>query len=142
MTGSLALRDFFVANALWELALAAIRTFVILWLTRGLGIGLSSAALVVGAAAVLVPAGAAVSGRLADRHGARRVMTVAVAIFGAGLLAPLAFASAGPILPADVGRRGGRPARLDPLPAPGPLTGGPQRPTTSHTSAPGGPCTR
>ena len=39
-----ALRAFFVANALWEAALGAIRTFVVLWVTAGLGLSLVASA--------------------------------------------------------------------------------------------------
>ena len=77
------LRAFFFANALWELSLGALKTFVILWLTRGLGIALSTAALLVGAVALLILVGAGTSGKLADRFGRRRVMRWAVVAFGA-----------------------------------------------------------
>lgn len=87
------LRSYFVANALWELSLGALKTFVILWLTRGLGISLSGAALAVGAVAVFVLVGAAGSGKLADRYGRRRVMLAAVVMFGLALLVPLLFTS-------------------------------------------------
>lgn len=93
-----ALRAFFVANGLWELALAALKTFVILWLTRGLGITLSGAALVVGAAALVIVGGAGVSGWLAGRYGRRRVMLVALVVFGVGLLVPLATTALGPLI--------------------------------------------
>jgi MFS family permease len=82
------LRDFFVANALWELSLAALKTFVILWLTRGMGISLSGAAVAVAVVAIFVLVGAAMSGTLADKRGRRPVMLVAVVIFGAVLLVP------------------------------------------------------
>jgi Na+/melibiose symporter-like transporter len=36
---SAALREFLVANALWELSLGALKTFVVLYITRGLGFG-------------------------------------------------------------------------------------------------------
>jgi MFS family permease len=84
-----ALRAFFFANALWELALGALKTFVILWLTRGLGETLSTAALIVGAVAVLILAGAAASGELADRFGRRRVIRWAAVAFGAPMAVPL-----------------------------------------------------
>jgi MFS family permease len=83
------LRAFFIANALWELALGALKTFVILWLTRGLGETLSTAALIVGAVAVLILAGAAASGELADRFGRRRVIRWAAVAFGAPMVVPL-----------------------------------------------------
>ena len=50
---------------------------------------LSGAAGVVGAVAVFVLVGAAGSGKLADRYGRRRVMLVAVLVFGLVLLVPL-----------------------------------------------------
>ena len=84
-----ALRSFFIANALWELALGALKTFVILWLTRGLGVSLSGAAFAVAAVAVFVLVGAAGSGKLADRYGRRRVMLVAVSVFAVAFLVPL-----------------------------------------------------
>ena len=85
-----ALRAFFFANAAWELALGALKTFVILWLTRGLGVGLSSAALLIGAVGVLILVGAAgTSGALADRFGRRRVMSWAVIAFGVPMAVPL-----------------------------------------------------
>ena len=83
------LRAFFFANALWELALGALKTFVILWLTRGLGVTLSTAALIVGAVAVLILGGAALSGKLADRFGRRRVIRLAAFAFGAPMVVPL-----------------------------------------------------
>lgn len=86
---SRSLRAFFAANALWELALAALKTFVVLWLTQGLGVSLSGAALVIGAVAVFVLVGAAGSGKLADRYGRRRVMLVSVWVFGLSFLVPL-----------------------------------------------------
>lgn len=83
------LRAFFGANALLELSIAALKTFVVLWVTRGLGASLSGAALAIGAGAVFVLLGAAVSGKLADRFGLRRVMLIAVWGFGLTLLIPL-----------------------------------------------------
>jgi MFS family permease len=83
------LRAFFFANALLELALGALKTFVILWLVRGLGVRLGTASLVVGAAALPILAGAAVAGKLGDRLGRRRVMAVAAVLFGAPMVVPL-----------------------------------------------------
>jgi MFS family permease len=83
------LRAFFFANALWELSIGALKTYVVLWLTVGLGVRLSGAALIVGGVAVLVLGGAAFSGRLADRLGATRVTAAAAAAFGLPMAIPL-----------------------------------------------------
>lgn len=97
-----AMRAFFVANALWELALGALKTFVVLWLTEGLGKSLSSSSLMVGAVAFLVLVGAAVSGSLADRIGKRRVMAVAIWCFGAPMALIAATTSTLPLVVAAI----------------------------------------
>jgi MFS family permease len=83
------LRAFFCANALWELSLGALKTFVILWMTRGLGLKLGTASLIVGGAALLILVGAATSGRLADRFGQHRVVFWSVLAFGLPMAIPL-----------------------------------------------------
>jgi MFS family permease len=85
------LRAFFAANALWEAALGAIRTFVVLWVTVGLGLSLPATAGVIGAAGVCVLVGAAVAGRLAERFGTRRVVRWTALAYGAPMIVPLLF---------------------------------------------------
>jgi MFS family permease len=84
-----ALRAFLAANALWELSLSALKTFVVLYLTRGLGFEVSTAALIIGGGAVVIGVASPVSGRLADRLGGPRIMQVALWVYGVGLLVPL-----------------------------------------------------
>jgi MFS family permease len=84
------LQAFLLANALWELALAALKTFVVLYVTKSLGLSLAGASLAIGAAAVVVLIGALVSGALGDRIGRAQVMRVSLAIYGVGLLIPFA----------------------------------------------------
>jgi MFS family permease len=84
------LRAFLAANALWELSLAALKTFVILYVTKSLGMALSSASLVVGAGALILLVASPVSGKLGDRFGRAKVMTWSLAVYGIGLLVPLA----------------------------------------------------
>jgi MFS family permease len=83
-----ALRAFLVANALWELSLAALKTYVVLYVTEGLGYSRTTAALLIGGVAVLVLGAAFAGGRAADRFGHLRVLFVALPVYGAGLLVP------------------------------------------------------
>ncbi len=83
-----ALRYYFVANGLWEMTLAAIKTFVVLYVTAGLGYSLDAASLIIGAVAVVILAAALGSGFLGDRIGRLRVVEASALIFGLGLLVP------------------------------------------------------
>lgn len=83
------MRNWAIANACWEAAIASLRTFVVLYFTIGLGLSLFGAAsslALVGLAALIA---APVSGALADRYGARPVMHVAVWGFALGLIPSL-----------------------------------------------------
>jgi MFS family permease len=82
------LQAFLVANALWELALSALKTFVVLYVTKTLGLSLAGSSLVIGVAATVVLAGALVSGKLGDRVGRAGVMRVALIVYGLGLMVP------------------------------------------------------
>lgn len=88
VAGRKGLQAYLVANALWEASLGALKTFVLLYVTVGLGIEVGDAALIVGAAATFVLAGAVVSGILADRYGQLRVLRITLVIYGIGLLIP------------------------------------------------------
>jgi MFS family permease len=83
-----ALRAFLVANALWELSLAALKTFIMLFLTVGLGMQMSGAVGVIAIVLVLILVAAAVSGKLGDRFGKTRVVGIALWLYGIGLLVP------------------------------------------------------
>ncbi len=84
-----ALRAYMFANALWELSLAALKTFVILYITIGLGKSLPLAVAAVGFAALVILGGAPLAGKLADRFGRARVIRIALIVYGIGLLVPL-----------------------------------------------------
>jgi MFS family permease len=86
--GHRALQAFLVANALWELALSALKTFVVLYVTKTLGLSLAGSSLAIGAAATVVLVGALVSGKLGDSLGRARVMRGALVVYGLGLLIP------------------------------------------------------
>lgn len=83
-----ALRLYFLCNGLWEMAPAAIKTFVVLYVTAGLGYSLAEGSLLIGGVGVVVLLGALASGFLGGRHGRLRVVRVSVLIFGLGLLVP------------------------------------------------------
>ncbi len=87
--GDRAIRLWAMANACWEGAIAALRTFVVLYFTVGLGMSLqtASAALALVGAAALVAA--PVAGVLADRFEPRPVMQVAAWLFALGLIPAL-----------------------------------------------------
>lgn len=93
-----ALRAYLLANALWELSLGALKTFVVLYVTAGLGYGLGSASLIIGGVAVVVLIGALFSGAAADRFGRLRVAELALWIYGITLLIPGLFTAPAAIL--------------------------------------------
>jgi MFS family permease len=83
-----ALRAYMAANALWELSLGALKTFVVLFLTEGLGKSLSTSSVIIGVAAIFILIAAPVSGSLADRFGRLPVFGVTLWFYGLGLLVP------------------------------------------------------
>jgi MFS family permease len=84
-----ALRAFLVANALWELSLAALKTFIMLFLREGVRLSMTEAVGVVAIVVVLVLVAAPISGKLGDRFGKTRVVSLSIWPFGLGLLIPL-----------------------------------------------------
>jgi MFS family permease len=97
-----ALRAFLAANALWELSLAALKTFVVLFLTIGVGLKMTAAVGVIAIVAVMILIAAPISGKLGDRFGKTRVVSVALWVYGIGLLVPFFTQTAwlvAPVLP-------------------------------------------
>ena len=78
---------FLVANTAWEGTFAGARTFVVLYVTVGLGEPLVTSTYILAAVAGGYIVAALVAGRIGDRIGLARVITVASAIYGGGLLA-------------------------------------------------------
>lgn len=93
------LRMYLVANALWEASLGALKTFVVLFLTAGLGKSVSTAALIIGIAAVFMLVAAPVSGTLADRFGRLPVLGPTLWLYGIGLMVPLFTQSPAIVIP-------------------------------------------
>ncbi len=79
-------RRFLLANAAWEGTFAAMRTFVVLYITKGLGQPLSTSSAVLATVAVGYVLAAISSGPLGDRFGLARVIFGASFVYGGGLL--------------------------------------------------------
>ena len=79
------LRLYLYANLLWELSLGALKAFIVLYVTQGLGRSLAAASVIIGAVAVVILAGAIASGKLADRLGTIRVMRAGLWVYGCAL---------------------------------------------------------
>lgn len=82
------IRAFMVANALLSLTLSGLKSFVVLWLTEGLGKSMTFVAGAMAVVALGAVAGALVTGKLADRYGTVVVLDRTLLIFGVGLLLP------------------------------------------------------
>jgi Na+/melibiose symporter-like transporter len=83
------IRDVLVANALWNAALAVIRTFVVLFFVEGLGRGTGFVSGVVFPIAALGFVLAPFAGTLADRIGLVPVVLGALVVYTAGCAVPL-----------------------------------------------------
>jgi MFS family permease len=96
-----ALRAYLIANAFWEMALAALKAFIILYLVLGLRYKLTTSSLLVGGAALLILVGAAAAGKAGDRFGRLRVTKLALWAYGVGYLVPI-FTTIRPVIGAAV----------------------------------------
>jgi MFS family permease len=92
------LRLFAVVNALWEFSFAGLKSFIVLYIVRGLGRSPAVASAVIAVVAVAYVVGAPVAAWLADRYGLLRVMRVTSLIYGAGLLVGMLPTSLPPLL--------------------------------------------
>jgi MFS family permease len=79
------IRRFAIGNALLTLGLGGLKSFVVLWLTEGLGKSMKFTACAMAVVAVATIVGALVSGKLADRYGVPEVLLIALTVLGAGL---------------------------------------------------------
>ncbi len=79
-------RRFLIANSAWEGSFAAARTFVVLYVTHGLGQSGTVAATVLTVVAAGYLVGALASGPLGDRFGLARVIALASVAYGGGYL--------------------------------------------------------
>ena len=79
------IRNFVLGNALLMLALGGLKSFVVLWLTEGLGKSMNFTAGAMTVVALGTVIGALVSGKLADRFGTAHVLSIALTVFGIGV---------------------------------------------------------
>jgi len=90
--------SFAVANALWELSFAGLKSFIVLYVVKGLGHSTSTASAVIAVVAVAYVVGAPIAGRLADRFGVAQVMLVSATVYGLGLCIGTVPTSLGPMV--------------------------------------------
>jgi MFS family permease len=80
------IRYLMISNTLLTLAFGGLKTFVVLWLTAGLGRSMHFTAGAMAVVAVGTVAGAVASGKLGDRYGLIRVMEISLSFFGVAVL--------------------------------------------------------
>jgi MFS family permease len=91
-------RAFVAANALWELSFMGLKTFIVLFVVKGLGESVGTASAVIGVVAGAYVVASFGAGRLADSFGLHRLMHASLWIYGVGLLVGAGFSSLGPLL--------------------------------------------
>jgi maltose/moltooligosaccharide transporter len=91
-------RAFVAANALWELSFMGLKTFIVLFVVKGLGESVGTASAVIGVVAGAYVVASFAAGRLADSVGLHRLMHASLWIYGVGLLVGAGFSSLGPLL--------------------------------------------
>ena len=79
-------RRFLLANAAWEGAFAAARTFVVLYVLDGLHESKTTSSALLGAVAAGYVVAALIAGRLGDRFGIARVIFFSSFVYGGGFL--------------------------------------------------------
>jgi MFS family permease len=79
-------RAFVAANALWELSFMGLKTFIVLFVVKGLGESVGTASAVMGVVAGAYVVAAFGAGRVADAVGIHRLMRISIWVYGVGLL--------------------------------------------------------
>ena len=95
---SSALRAVVGANALWEFSFSGLKSFIVLYVVRGLGRSPSVASAVIAIVAVAYVVGAPLAGWLAERFGIVPVLRVASLVYGVGLIVGAIPTTLGPLL--------------------------------------------
>ncbi|MCU1600944.1 MAG: hypothetical protein JWO22_1653 [Frankiales bacterium] len=92
------MRTFALVNALLELGFAGLRSFIVLYVTKGLGHSTGVASVVIGVVAVAYVLGAPLASALERRFGIIAVMSWSGVLYGVGLVAGALPTSLGPEL--------------------------------------------
>jgi len=92
------LRVFAVVNALWEFSFAGLKSFIVLYVVRGLGHSSTVASAVIAIVALSYVVGAPLAGRLAESYGIVPVLRVAALVYGVGLVAGVLSTTLAPML--------------------------------------------
>lgn len=92
------MRAFVAANAPWELSFMGLKTFIVLFVVKGLGESVGTASAVIGVVAGAYVVASFGAGRLADSVGLHRLMHASLWTYGLGLLVGAGFSSLGPLL--------------------------------------------
>ena len=79
-------RAFVAANALWELSFMGLKTFIVLFVVKGLDQSVGTASAVIGVVAGAYVVAAFGAGRVADAVGIHRLMRISIWVYGVGLL--------------------------------------------------------
>jgi MFS family permease len=88
-------RAFVAANALWELSFMGLKTFIVLFVVKGLGESVGTATAVIGVVAGAYVIASFAAGRLADTVGIHRLMRASIWVYGVGLLVGASLSSLG-----------------------------------------------
>jgi DHA2 family multidrug resistance protein len=80
------LRVFGVVNALWEFSFAGLKSFIVLYVVRGVGRSPAVASAVIAVVAIAYVVGAPLAGWLADRYSILRVLRIMSLVYGTGLM--------------------------------------------------------
>jgi MFS family permease len=92
------LRTVAFANALWEFSFSGLKSFIVLYVVRGLDRSAGMASAVIAVVAVAYVVGAPLAGRLAERHGLVPVLRLAALLYGGGLVVGVFAHSLAPLL--------------------------------------------
>jgi len=92
------LRTVAIANALWEFSFSGLKSFIVLYVVRGLDRSAGIASAVIAVVAISYVVGAPLAGRLAERHGLVPVLRLAALLYGGGLVLGVFAHSLAPLL--------------------------------------------